>query len=373
MLVIFGYKSYKKTAGIQTVYLSTTDIAEDVEGIIIKNETPIFPEVNGYLQSLVNEGQRINKGGKVAAVYKNAVDTASEYRLEEVNIAIAELEKEHNKISGNDIVKIETMMSEKAALLSDAASRADAEQVASIEDEIRRLVNIKNSGDAASKQELSTLKQEKKVLESQLGNADATIYAPISGIYSSYIDGFEGVSTEEMTVDELNEILNKQALEHINIVSGNNAACKIIDNYSWSFACLVSESSQLELGQSVELRFKNEEADYPGVVTYISDPKDGSRVAVFKSQREYSGLSDKRIVSCEVIFKSYKGFKIPLRAVHIKDGKQGVYISYKGNPLFKEITQIYKNNDYIIVAESENGIKQYDSLYISDEMLSFEE
>ncbi|MEG0020319.1 MAG: HlyD family efflux transporter periplasmic adaptor subunit, partial [Oscillospiraceae bacterium] len=74
-----------------------------------------------------------------------------------------------------------------------------------------------------------------------------------------------------------------------------------------------------------------------------------------------------RITDCEILFKQYKGIKIPKSALHILDGELGVYVKFAKLVQFKKVKPIFENNNYVIlpIARDEyNEVSLFDDVIV---------
>ena len=80
---------------------------------------------------------------------------------------------------------------------------------------------------------------------------------------------------------------------------------------------------------------------------------------------EYS--ASVRITDCEVLFKQYKGIKIPKSAIHFVDGQMGVYVNFSNIVYFKKISPTFEDDNYVIVPKTtneNNQVEMYDSIIV---------
>ena len=57
--------------------------------------------------------------------------------------------------------------------------------------------------------------------------------------------------------------------------------------------------------------------------------------------------------------------KAPAAAVHVSDGKKGVYVLVAGQVKFRPATVLYSGKDYVILAydaQNKDGIRLYDEI-----------
>ena len=256
---------------------------------------------------------------------------------------------------------------------------------ASYEHDVSRLVRLKNelgllndkknalSGDVGKADEiLMSLQEEKAQFEGKLSKSKQDLLSPSSGIYSTNIDGFEKLvteeSTENMTPDDLETLLKTKITKEDIAKSG--IVCKIIDSFEWSVAVIVTQNelSNLKTGDTVYLRNHNSSEDAVATVNYISTPKNGKYVLTATSGVACSWAMEERISSIDLVKKRYSGLKVPIDAVRVHDDVTGVYTVVDGIVNFKKVNIFYKNNKYAIVEENNattGGLLLYDEVIVS--------
>lgn len=72
-----------------------------------------------------------------------------------------------------------------------------------------------------------------------------------------------------------------------------------------------------------------------------------------------------RKTEIEIRTDTYEGIKVPNQALHIVDGKKGVYVLIASQVKFREAEVIYNTDDYALVkydTENEDAIHLYDKI-----------
>ena len=106
------------------------------------------------------------------------------------------------------------------------------------------------------------------------------------------------------------------------------------------------------------IKFQNAEA----VSGLLSAKINETAAAVQRLADENAAL---RAENIEIRFKSYEGIKAPSSALHIKDGKKGVYVLISSQVKFRQADILYSNDDYVLLsydASASNGIRIYDKI-----------
>ena len=128
----------------------------------------------------------------------------------------------------------------------------------------------------------------------------------------------------------------------------------------------------LKKGQSVKLRFDS----IPGVEAEAAvrriDSGEENTLVIFECEKYIEGIFSIRQSSVEIVAKSYSGFRIPISAVRVKDGQQGVMVKYGVNEIFKPCKVIFtdNSNDTVIINAITDGVtnplEQFDKIVVGE-------
>lgn len=264
---------------------------------------------------------------------------------------------------------MERVLKEKITDVARCVQAEEIGQLPQLKYEINRLLAVKYKKDDAPENESDLLKAQKQQLEAQLGASKEELTAPIAGVYSSVVDGYEAYlnynAAPELTPEDFT------GLENLNPEPPKTPACKVIDNFAWRIVILVPAESveQVSVGGSVRLRFNSVSQNLYSAKVLAKNESGKSAALVLECTEELVELADKRRLDVDLVFERYEGYQIPLKAVHIKDGKEGVYIQSGGATKFREITVLYKNDSFVIALsdnQKENNVLLYDEIILSD-------
>ena len=93
---------------------------------------------------------------------------------------------------------------------------------------------------------------------------------------------------------------------------------------------------------------------------------------ILECKKYIEGIFSVRQSTVEIISQQYKGFEIPIYAVRVKDGQQGVMVQYGINEIFKPCKVIFtnKDNDTVIIESVtenvRNPLEQYDKIVLGE-------
>ena len=196
----------------------------------------------------------------------------------------------------------------------------------------------------------------------------AALYTPHTGYFIKNVDGYEDIAT-------VSNIVSKSYEEGVEIIEGyssspdNNRYGKIVTDYKWCICTYVDTdlAQNLKEGKTISISLKiNDNIFNKATVEKIVDLGDKSLVVIECTvMDEYS--ASVRITDCEVLFKQYKGIKIPKSAIHFIDGQMGVYVNFSNIVYFKKISPTFEDDNYVIVPKTTNDnnqVEMYDSIIV---------
>lgn len=363
------------TVETEMVRYDTIENSSEYDGIIIRDETVITSDSSGVLESVAIENDVVKRGKMVASVYTGSVDKETQNKLKQVNARIAEITgaQESSLVFEGDQAKIESNISTRISDLIISINDKNIRHVSELKGDLNVLIDKKmevsgESGSVATM--LDELQAQKQQYENMLSSTKQNLYAPQAGIYSTNIDGFEqvlsGNALSAMTVEDFKTVDDTEP----ELVEGaDQPVCKIVSNVEWYAAMLVEEkkAAEMKLGQSVYIKLGESAEEYNATISYIS-PASGKKCVVGITVTEYSDEAMKnRKTPITLITNKYSGIKIPIKAVRVNNGQQGVYTVTEGLMKFKKADIIYKDDNYAIAKEnnSESGsVLLYDEVVI---------
>lgn len=363
------------TVKSEMVRYDTIENSSEYDGIIIRDETVITSDSSGVLESVAVENNVVKRGKMVASVYTGSVDKETQTKLKQVNARIAEITgaQESSLVFEGDQAKIESNISSRISDIIISINDKNIRHVAELKGDLNLLIDKKlevsgESGSVATM--LDELQAQKEQYENMLSSTKQSLYAPKAGIYSTNIDGFEQVLGEDamlsMTVEDFKTMEDTEP----ELTEGaDQPVCKIVNNVEWYAAMLIEESkaAEMKVGQPVYIKIGESVDEYNATISYIS-PASGKKCVVGITATEYSDEAMKnRKTKITLITNKYSGIKIPIEAIRVNNGVQGVYTITEGLMKFKKADIIYKDDNYAIAREnnSDSGsVLLYDEVVI---------
>ena len=373
-LIFVGYQvSVAVDPGLQTLkaVYSTVNDSWITDGFIVRKETVLT--ANAVSVSCVYEnGERVSKNSVLAYVYDSHVNSDLYAEIRSLDKRISELSAvmaERYSFSGNLNSLYGEIRKQRQSLanLGQCGAQTDVDKAS---DELRTLLNKKavildSSVDYSSL--IEELKTQKKAVEKQASSYSSRVLAPQAGYFSSLTDGFETLLTPEDL-----STLTPSALDSLRTLqpaSPSNAVGKIITHYEWYFVCNVDAkwAERLNVGSLMTLNFSVDGmTSLKGRLQSLSAPEGGMQTAVFSLTTLHDAFCDARRVTCEVVYKSYTGFRVPQNALRMLDGVTGVYILRGSLVDFRAVTPSLYKDDFVIVRdlsdESSKNLSLYDEI-----------
>jgi|GEM_PF-3614536 len=351
----------------------------DLSGILVRRETVYYTGIDGELESVAGEEERIAQGAKIAAIYLPGADNSVREELNDINEEIAALKK---AIQRSDTINDDVMLSDlqvKSAVneIIGMAGRGNYSGIRLLKNEVELLMNNRSEdyrGEVSQRQtRLEELESRKAYLENEISSSKHDIYSFEGGVYSSVIDGYEEILTidslESMTIEDFKSMLAgiPETESHTNKLSAGGAACKVVDNSQWRLVTLMSEKDAygLRQGRRIRLRVTSlSSATFPGTIEHISEPQDGEVLIVISANRYIETIYSARKVEVAVIKNTYEGMAVPTSAIRSINGKTGVFINLNGAARFRLAEEIYKKDGISIIKIDDSPVEQGQNKYL---------
>ncbi|MBQ7075268.1 MAG: hypothetical protein IJM94_00550, partial [Clostridia bacterium] len=255
---------------------------------IIKDETLVIAPETGVLNCLVDENERVARYSHIATVFVGDFPEELQVKLRNVNEKISKLENNFNdrSVYVSDVAATENAIYSRINNVIDAVYNNDLSDSLQYKDDLNKIIGNINGEKVADNTELDNLYNQKSEIEKQLNGSVSNIYAPISGLFSSKVDGYESyLSAKNITSFTPSYI--KDAKQHKEGTAENAIkglpVVKVSNNYLWYVTAIVDYkwAENLKKGDFVSLRFPSISDDkYDAKVNFISDEQDGEVVLV---------------------------------------------------------------------------------------------
>ena len=357
----------------------------DLSGYVVRREQVLADEASGLLRLQRSEGEKVGAGGTVALVYADQASLDRQREIDELSGRIEQLQFAQEASLGSEVsLKLDaqimrSLLDYRAEL---AAGRLDnAEEH---ETELKSLV-LKRDYTYSDTEDLSgqiaELQSQLKELKAQAASSVRTVKAPVSGVYSAVVDGYETVLTPEMLADMTPSQLNAlQADETLTSQTG-----KLILGDSWYYAVTMSADQAKALrdsGGTMTLRFAKGVEQDQTVTLYAVGPEEQGRVVVtFRGAYNMAQVTLLRRQSAQLIWRTVAGIRVPneaLRAANTKVDQEGnrttveslgVYCVVGMEARFKPVEVLYSGDGFVLVRSTAASDQESLRLRPGDEII----
>jgi len=377
MIVYVGYQAYMviyPAFNTEVAVIAAVDDSLPAAGIVVRDETILDVESKGVLNYLVSNGDKVGKDQRIAEIYKSSFDALSSLiigRLEE-EVALLEGIRSGNRTAGNNLDSIENRIYEALTELSILIARQDLEALPDIR---LQLVELLNSYAQAvnGKVDVSARIDGINAMIASLKSADiapiAYMEAPSSGYFISNIDSYEGtVSKESVLTAPLSDIERLASGEDLFI---STSYCKLVSDYSWYFAGIIASdrADRFTEGGSLMIDFLNSGAtSLPARVVAVRTGEDPDRaVVILECDLFNATLVNLRCENATLSFRNHTGIIVRRSALHVVNGKTGVYVRSGSTVVFKEVVIVFETADYIVSqpdASDSSRLALYDEIIV---------
>ena len=347
--VIFAiYLIFKTPTETITVEQGVLTEEEMATGYIIRSENVIKGKnyKNGISQ-ILSEGEKAAKDQTVFRYYGKSEEEL-QANIDEINLKIQQaLEKEKDSIFSADAKTLENQIETK---VQNIQNLKDVQTISEYKKEISNIVEKKAKIFGENSQSGSYIKKlmnEKEQYEKKLTDGSEYIKAPVSGIVSYRVDGFEEVLGTENFDNLTSEILEKLDIKTGKIVSTNNECAKIIDDFNCYIAVVLNSDTakKAEIGEFVNITLASGNEIKTSIIhKKIQD--DGKALIVFKLPVLTDELMSYRKISFNITWWSYSGIRIPNSSIIEENNLK--YVMKKTSKGNEKILR--KNDNYSIVS-----------------------
>ena len=362
-------------SGVSTLPAVNGSVTEEFKssGYIFKDSTIISSPGGGYFVCVVSEGDKVKSGQIVAYMFSNKPDDSVVEKLKSLNGEISQKEGLiNNAVYTNEVTGTQTTASEKIRNMSDKRNHHNLSEVRADKAKINASLLSSSTNNDAEKS-VDDLKTELSATLNQVGGG-LEIKAPVTGVFSSKIDGLEDkIKLENITQATpayINDLDSMEPYSNAEISYGS-PLCKIVSNYSWAYATSVDESEVLDLteGQAVEMQFPdNSDETIKGTIKRISESENGKKTIVVSTNRYVNGIYSTGKTNAYIITVKAEGIKVPVDAVRAENGKAGLYVLRLGVAKFVPINIKYKNESWAVISAAEPNVGE-PKLQIYDEVI----
>lgn len=359
--------------------------AVSVSGYVVRQEQVLPDQTGGVLQVRRAEGERVSVGGTVAAVYADQTSVDRQTEIEALNARIEQLQYAQEAEVGVEVAqKLDTqirrnILDYRAALTAGHLGDAQKQGTQLRAQVLKR--DYTNTDTTDLTLQIQELQAQVKDLKAQIAGAVQRVTAPVSGLYSAVVDGYETVLTPERILE-----LTPSQLSAVKADSGTASGVgKLVLGDSWYYvaAMRTEEAQSLKEAGELTLRFaKGVERDLPVAVAHVGTEENDRCVVVLQGRTYLAELTLLRQQSAQIISGSVEGIRVPEEALRVvtttrtdEDGNTtesqtiGVYCVVGVEARFKPVEILYSGENFVLVRADQPSDKETLRLRPGDQVI----
>ena len=354
LVISFGTSVETIPAQLVTVNETVT-----VEAYILRDETVLTSSTGGGVNCLFRDGIMVRKGAAVADVYSGTDTSTIKARISDIDDQIRILEESSVAESAavNDSSTLGAALDSLYYNILEKVNQNNIDYAFRRKDEMLTLMNKRQIVQRVVTDysvQIADLQSKREQLTASLTNISDTIYAPSSGYFYSEVDGYESAFNASLC-DTLTIEGFKQLTETVPADYGSTAVGKIATDYKWYLACIINNDDVGTFvennGYTVVFPYSSDTELPMTLVRSVHDDETKQTLLIFSTGYVDPNFNFLRRQSVDIVEESYTGYRVPVSAVRIVDGRKGVYVLNGNLVEFKEIETVAEIDGNMIVKE----------------------
>lgn len=352
------------------VYSYTLNDSIQTDGLIIRQEQ-VLSGGQGIVDVTRGEGEQVGINQTVALIYRDDQARQSQEQQEALRLEITQLQYALGQ--GEDVSSAAKLNDDILNAMVSLRVASTQQDFSDLEDQVLEVKGKVLRREYTYSDELSTdslatrlqeLQTQYQTLINQSYSAITQVTAPVSGTFSTLVDGYEGLinleSAMNLTPQALTDLMNQTP------TGDSTAVGKLISSNRWYFAAVVTqeEGERLEQAGSLTLRFAGDfTKEVTMTVEKVNQDEQGQAVVILSSDRYLEQTTLLRRETAELIFNSRTGLRVPKNALRmvtttsedeetgetVETDTLGVYVVTAGRAEFKPVTILTEGDDFYVV------------------------
>ena len=292
---------YFQTSRIVRYEVKEGSLATDniYRGVIIRDETVIYNQAAGYIDYCAREGERV---GRNALVY--IVDETGKLSQE-----LEELSMGENTLSNRELSEFRSEIIDFVHGFDSSYYSNTYDMKYSLKNTVLKLANtnmLQSIGAVGTN-----------------GNTVNYAYAPMTGIVSYWVDGYESLQPQDVTAavfeDETKTYEKKQMLSNT-LMALEDPVYKLSTSENWSLVIPIEavRGAKLQEEGFVKVKFLKNQYESWGEVKLLSNADGNTYLQLSFTNSMITFVGD-RFLDVELILEDEKGLKIPNSAIVQKE------------------------------------------------------
>ena len=352
------------------VYSYTLNDSIQTDGLIIRQEQ-VLSGGQGIVDVTRGEGEQVGINQTVALIYRDDQARQSQEQQEALRLEITQLQYALGQ--GEDVSSAAKLNDDILNAMVSLRVASTQQDFSDLEDQVLEVKGKVLRREYTYSDELSTdslatrlqeLQTQYQTLINQSYSAITQVTAPVSGTFSTLVDGYEGLinleSAMNLTPQALTDLMNQTP------TGDSTAVGKLISSNRWYFAAVVTqeEGERLEQAGSLTLRFAGDfTKEVSMTVEKVNQDEQGQAVVILSSDRYLEQTTLLRRETAELIFNSRTGLRVPKNTLRMvtttsedeetgettETNTLGVYVVTAGRAEFKPVTILTEGDDFYVV------------------------
>ncbi len=384
VLTYVGYQIFMATytpVKVETAELCDEYETIDTKGYILRSESMIAKEGDGYVYYIAENGMRVAKDGRIAEIYADAQSAANQQTIKELDGQIKQLMaiQDQGQNSRTSLDLITTQLKQlQSEVIFEAAAPAFY-NIDELSEELLILMNKKQAtvgNDVDFSAHIMALQNEKDSLSQTEHNPTGVIRSPIAGYFVSGMDGYEAPVDPDkvlaLSVEDVRALMDSSPSNSTEGYIG-----KVVGSYEWYLACVVSSEdlTHLSVDRSVRVRLPMVSGEaIPVTLVAQNRDRSGEVAVIFRCDYMSASLSDIRMEDVQILVAQHSGLKVPDEAVRFNEAQEsGVFVK-EGNMIkFRRIQVLHHSHQgsfsICAVVDDDNYLQLYDDIVMEGKNL----
>lgn len=335
----------------------------ELEAVVMRNETVVNTESYARVDYVAEECALVSAGDTVASIYASGYSEKEMASLEDTRKDIRDY---YNQILENildsTLEQYTLQVSQRALELQTIIQGKEQGNLLTVQAQLEQAMTERQDYLRTSKREetqLSNLYQRETQLMNSIASWKRDYTAPVSGIVSFYLDGYESLLSpnnwDNITVNDLHGVIRGDRPSVTNESRGSTPLFKVIDSSAWSVLLITDNASDLPVvGQAYSLTLKGYE-DYVYSAT-VSDIKRFDSETMIRMEIDQDVLPAINLRTTHAsIGTQYAGLRVPINAVYTVNGVTGVYRHNGDTYDFIPVTVTASDSEYALIEPVSEG------------------
>lgn len=375
----YGIKYVMTPVDSQKLEYTTHENLINSKGFIIREEWVMYSRSSGTVYRSVSDGDRVAKDSVIGLFFYGNV---SQDKLKELSVIDKKIKNAGENQNGQsslemDSSTVENNIYKRENDIINAALKNDIYAISGYKDDIN---SLRQNNELSVNNNVTELENQKNQIIGSIGINKDDITAQISGVFTTYIDGYETklvpADIEQYDVAYFESLSQSPQNTKIEAnISVDGPVCKIVNNHLWyvMMEVPVEMMKNHKEGDSVKIRLKNAGNEVvKGSISNISEEENGRVVVMVKSSEYLESAFSYRLADVDLIFESYDGYKVPVQSIRTDENGRQKVIGISGSNQYDcycDVLFTNTNEGYAIVESVENAehkLSQMDRILVGE-------